>query len=111
MTGLQAVEYERPAAAVLLVMLPLPARYPLAQPQGVFAAALATLQSQLGPAVRVLQIDEASYPAIMSSFAPAQLPASVLMHHGVELWCCSGLPDAAVIDALLVGKNGGAGVY
>jgi hypothetical protein len=107
MVGFQAVESERAPAAVLLVMLP--ARYPLAQPRGIFAADLATLQSRLGPAVQVLQIDEASYPAIMRSFAPAQLPTSVLMHHGVELWRRPGLPDAAEIDALLVGKNGRAG--
>ena len=86
------------------MMLPPPAR--LTQPQGISAADLATLQSQLGPAVRVLRIDEASYPAILSSFAPAQLPTSVLMHHGVELWRRPGLPDAAEIDALLVGRDG-----
>ncbi|GAB3868572.1 hypothetical protein GCM10028824_13830 [Hymenobacter segetis] len=91
---------------MLLVMLPPPARYPLAQPRGVSAVDLATLQSRLGPAVRVLQIDEASYPAILRSFAPAQLPTSVLMHHGAELWRCPGLPDADEIDALLVGRGG-----
>lgn len=105
MSVFQAVESERPPAAVLLVMLP-PARHSLTQPQGISAADLATLQSQLGPAVRVLRIDEASYPAILSSFAPAQLPTSVLMHHGVELWRRAGLPDAAEIDALLVGIDG-----
>ncbi|MBH8559052.1 thioredoxin [Hymenobacter negativus] len=108
MTGFQAVEPERPPAAVLLVMLP-PVRYPLAQPPSGFAADLATLQTRLGAAVQVLQIDEASYPAILRSFAPTQLPTSVLMHHGVELWRRPGLPDAAEIDALLVGKNGQAG--
>ena len=106
MSVFQAVEAERPPAAVLLVMLPPPARYSLNQPQGISAADLATLQSQLGPAVRVLRIDEASYPAILSSFAPAQLPTSVLMHHGVELWRRPGLPAAAEIDALLAGRNG-----
>jgi hypothetical protein len=106
MTGFHAVETERPPAAVLLVMLPPPARHSLAPPQSLFAAELATLQRRLGPAVRVLQIDEASYPAILRSFAPAQLPTSVLMHHGVELWRRSGLPDAAEIDALLVGRDG-----
>ncbi|GAB3857964.1 hypothetical protein GCM10028822_32510 [Hymenobacter terrigena] len=108
MTGSHAVESEHPPVAVLLVMLP-PAQYSPAQPQGIFAADLATLQNRLGPAVRVLQIDEANYPAIIRSFAPAQLPTSVLMHHGVELWRRPGLPDADEIDALLVGKNGKAG--
>ena len=107
MTGFQAVESEHPPVAVLLVMLPPLARHPL--DQSISAADLATLQSQLGPAVRVLRIDEASHPAVLSSFAPAQLPTSVLMHHGVELWRRPGLPNAAEIDALLVGRNGGAG--
>jgi hypothetical protein len=110
MTGSHAVELEHPPVAVLLVMLPPPAQYPLAQPQGIFAADLAALQNRLGPAVQVLQIDEANYPAIIRSFAPAQLPTSVLMHHGVELWRRPGLPDVDEIDALLVGKNSGAGV-
>ena len=109
MTGFHAVETERQPAAVLLVMLPRPARHSLVQSQSVFAAELAALQSRLGPAVRVLQIDEASYPAILRSFAPAQLPTSVLMHHGVELWRRPGLPDADEIDALLVGKDEKAG--
>lgn len=104
MSVFQAVESEHPLAAVLLVMLPPPAR--LTQPQGISAADLASLQSRLGPAVRVLRIDEASYPAILSSFAPAQLPTSVLMHHGVELWRRPGLPDAVEIEALLVGRSG-----
>ncbi|WP_460618788.1 hypothetical protein [Hymenobacter ruber] len=109
MTGFHAVETERPAAAVLLVMLPPPARHSLAPSQGIFAAELAMLQNRLGAAVQVLQIDEASYPAILRSFAPAQLPTSVLMHHGVELWRRPGLPDAAEIDALLGDRNGTAG--
>lgn len=105
----QAVEPEHPPATVLLVMLPPSARYSLAPPPDISAADLATLQSQLGAAVRVLRIDEASYPAILRSFAPAQLPTSVLMHHGVELCRCPGLPDAAEIEALLAGRNGQAG--
>lgn len=104
MSVFQAVESEHPPAAVLLVMLP-PAWHSLTQPQGISAADLATLQSQLGSAVRVLRIDEASYPAILHSFAPAQLPTSVLMHHGVELCRRPGLPDAAEIEALLVGRR------
>lgn len=108
MSVFQAVDYEQSPAVVLLVMLPSAWCF-RTQPQGISATDLATLQSQLGPAVRVLRIDEASHPAILSSFAPAQLPTSVLMHHGVELWRRPGLPNAAEIDALLVGRNGGAG--
>lgn len=104
MSVFQAVEPEYSLAVVLLVMLPPPVRHSPAP--AISAADLATLQSQLGAAVRVLRIDEASYPAILRSFAPAQLPTSVLMHHGVELCRRPGLPAAAEIEALLVGRNG-----
>ena len=65
-----------PAAAVLL-------------PPGASAATTATLvalQQQLGAAVRVLAIDEASHPAVVRSFGPPALPACVLVRQGVELW-------------------------
>lgn len=101
MFGFEVIDSERSLAAVLLVMLPLLGP----RSRHASAADLATLQSRLGPAVRVLQIDEASHPAILSSFAPAQLPTSVLMHHGVELWRRPGLPEAAEIAALLVGRG------
>lgn len=83
-----------PDAAVLLVLLPL----------GVGAAAtvtLAALQQQLGTAVRVLAIEEATHPAVVRSFGPTALPACVLVRQGVELWRQPGLPNADAVAGLL----------
>jgi thioredoxin-like negative regulator of GroEL len=86
--------FSPPAPAVLLVLLPLGA--------GAAArATLAALQQQLGAAVRVLAIDEASHPAVVHSFGPPALPACVLVRQGVELWRQQGLPDAAAVASLL----------
>ena len=83
-----------PAPAVLLVLLPLgagPAE----------AVALAAVQQQLGAAVRVLAIDEASHPAVVRSFGAPALPACVLVRQGVELWRQPGLPNAAAVAGQL----------
>ena len=90
-----------PAASVLLVMLPTLGRRDETSPQLISAGALAALRHRLGPAVQILQIDEATYPAVVRSFAPTQLPTCVLMHQGVELWRQPGLPDADQVGALL----------
>jgi hypothetical protein len=85
------------APSVLLVLLP-PAR----AGQLPTTAQLDDLQRQLGPAVRVLRIDEATHPAVVRSFAVAQLPACVLVRGGIELWRQSGWPeDDAFVAALL----------
>jgi hypothetical protein len=89
-------------AAVLLVLLAAPGAAPLGPV--VSAAALAALQQELGAVVRVLRIDAASHPSVVSSFRAAELPCFVLVHHGVELWRACGLPDAATIVALLLSK-------
>lgn len=90
--------YPPPApATVLLVMLP-------ASPNGSRVLAppdLRALQHQLGPAVRVLPITEASHPAVVSSFAPAELPTCVLVRQGVELWRQPGWPDSGQIGAVM----------
>ena len=89
-----------PAETVLLVLLPIGA--------GTAAtAALAALQQQLGAAVRVLAIDEATHPAVVRSFGPPALPACVLVRQGVELWRHQGLPATeAVADLLVVAQHG-----
>ncbi|AHJ97516.1 hypothetical protein [Hymenobacter swuensis] len=79
-------------ATVLLLLLP--GRQPTTSSQ-------AALQHQLGAGVLVLQVDEATYPAVVRSFAPAQLPTSVLVQHGVELWRQPGLPSAEEVHAVL----------
>lgn len=88
-------------ASVLLVMLPPQGHHDETSHQLTSVGALAALQRQLGPAIQLLQIDEATYPAVVRSFAPTQLPTCVLMHQGVELWRQFGLPDAEQIEALL----------
>jgi hypothetical protein len=69
-------------AAVLLVLLPSLARHPAA----LSATDVPLLQHHLGTAVQVLRIDEGTYPMVVRSFLPLQLPACVLLRQGVELW-------------------------
>lgn len=91
-----------PEAATLLVLLPLPYEEPAhraateAWPRG--------LRARLGPAIRVLKLDEASHPAVVRSFGTPALPAYVLVRHGVELWRQSGLPEEETFAALLLRK-------
>ena len=89
-------------AAVLLVLLPAVGAAP--QIRAGTLAALATLQAELGPAVRVLTVDEASHPSVVRSFHATDLPAFVLMRHGAELWRQQGLPDGETAAALLLSK-------
>jgi hypothetical protein len=79
---------------MLLVLLPLGAG-------AAEAAALATLRRQLGTAVRVLAIDEASHPAVVRSFREPTLPACILVRQGVELRRQLGLPDASTVAGWL----------
>jgi hypothetical protein len=86
-----------PGAAMLLVLLPLDA-----EGQGTATVAnLRTLQHQLGPAVRVLRIYEATHPAVVHSFRLPVLPAWVLLRQGVELWRQPGMPTAELVASLL----------
>ena len=102
MSGFQSTDVgATPTASVLLVMLPALSRPDETAHHCISAGALAALQCRLGPAVQILQIDEATYPAVVRSFAPAQLPTCVLMHKGVELWRQPGLPDAEQVGTLL----------
>ncbi|MDU0372048.1 thioredoxin [Hymenobacter endophyticus] len=90
-----------PAPAVLLILLP-PAALGDALPTALTSAALRALQSRLGPAIRVLKVDEASHPAVVRSFGTPALPACVLVRQGVELWRHEGLPeDEAQVTHLL----------
>lgn len=88
-------------AAVLLVMLP--AAGPVQQRAGTLAA-LTALQQQLGPAIRVLTVDESSHPSVVQSFHATDLPAIVLMRHGAELWRRQGLPEGEITAAGLLRK-------
>ena len=84
---------------VLLVLLPPSAG--AAPAQAPTTAALGALQRRLGPAVRVLTIDEASHPAVVRSFGTPELPACVLVRQGVELWRQQGLPEEGAMATLL----------
>jgi hypothetical protein len=85
------------APAVLLVLVPAGRAGQPPTP-----AQLAKLQLRLGPAVRVLCIEEASHPTVVRSFAVAQLPACVLVREGVELWRQPGWPESDVLVASLL---------
>ena len=93
-----------PETAVLLVLLP-----PADAGTPRIVALLADLQRQLGTAIKVLRLDEATYPAAVHSFDGRGLPAFVLMHHGVELWHQLGLPDGPGVAAQLLSKIGPPG--
>ncbi|WP_207218357.1 YbbN family protein [Hymenobacter persicinus] len=87
-------------AAVLLVLLPPDPG--LARPA--VLAALDRLQQQLGAAIQVLKIDQATHPAVVSSFHAPGLPACVLVRQGTELWRQQGLPEADELVPLLLSK-------
>lgn len=90
-----------PDTAVLLVLLPL-ARLGETGPDAFSTTSIRTLQSRLGPSIRVLPIDEASHPAVVRSFGTPELPACVLVRQGVELWRQHGLPeDDSIVEELL----------
>lgn len=90
-------------AAVLLVLLPV-ALGAAQQTRLATISALEVLQQQLGSAILVLKIDQASHPTVVSSFQTAGLPAFVLVRQGVELWRQQGLPEGESIVPLLLSK-------
>lgn len=82
---------------VLLVLLPAVG----ALPAPALAGGLEQLQQRLGPAVRVLKIEEAKHPTVVHSFGAAALPACVLVRRGIELWRQPGLPSVETAAELL----------
>lgn len=91
-------------APVLLVLLPtVPAAF-AAQAWTVTTAMLNLLQTQLGAAIRVIRIDAASHPAVVRSFHGHDLPAFVLLKHGIEVWRQQGLPKGESIVAALLSR-------
>ena len=72
------------------------------RPQRVLLTTLAnSLEEQLGGLLRILRIDEATYPEVVKSFAITQTPAFVLVRRGIELWRQEGLSDQATLVALI----------
>ncbi|MDJ0366507.1 thioredoxin [Hymenobacter sp. H14-R3] len=89
-------------AAVLLVLLP---QAGTARPvRAATLAALQALQQRLGSLIRVLAVGDDSHPAVVCSFQPADLPAFVLVHQGVELWRQQGLPEGEFIVPQLLAR-------
>ena len=62
------------------------------------------LQAQLGAAVRVLKVDEASHPAVVHAFDGRGVPAFVLLRGGEEVYRQQGLPEGEDIAPLLLRK-------
>ena len=50
-----------------------------------------SIQAQFGSLLRVLQIDEAENPDVVTSFGIAETPTFVLVKQGIELWRQVGL--------------------
>ncbi|MEJ7663142.1 MAG: thioredoxin [Hymenobacter sp.] len=96
-----------PDAATLLVLLPdeEPGR------RAATEAWLRGFRARLGPAIRVLKLDETGHAAVVRSFGAPALPACILLRHGVELRQQSGLPEEELLAALLLRKvtEGNAG--
>jgi hypothetical protein len=93
--------------AMLLVLLPTVGpgpqqETPLARKTTVLL--LKGLQQELGTAIRVLKVDEASHPAVVHAFDWQGLPAFVLLRDGAELYRQQGLPQGALMAALLLSK-------
>jgi thioredoxin-like negative regulator of GroEL len=65
---------------------------------------LKSLQLELGTAIRVLKVDEASHPAVVRAFNSRGVPAFVLLRDGAELYRQQGLPVGVSMAALLLSK-------
>jgi hypothetical protein len=94
-------------SAVLLVLLPTVSLTPQQAPPVAGAATkllLANLQLELGGAIRILKVDEATHPGVVRAFGSQGLPAFVLLRDGEELWRQQGLPEGESMAALLLSK-------
>ncbi|GAB3637952.1 hypothetical protein GCM10027422_35420 [Hymenobacter arcticus] len=93
---------------MLLVLLPAVTSAAARRERAATRVALDGLQRHLGTAIKVLPVDAADHPAVVRSFDGRDLPACVLLRHGVELWRQQGLPDGAGLAALLLQSPPGA---
>jgi hypothetical protein len=93
--------------AMLLVLLPTVGPGPRQETPLARAATvllLKSLQLELGAAIRVLKVDEASNPAVVRAFDGRGVPAFVLLRDGAELYRQQGLPEGAPMATLLLSK-------
>jgi hypothetical protein len=91
--------------AMLLVMLPTVGPGPQQETPRARTATnllLQGLQVELGTAIRILKVDEASHPAVMRAFDGRGVPAFVLLRDGAELYRQQGLPNSALMASLLL---------
>ena len=65
---------------------------------------LKNLQQELGTAIRVLKVDEATHPGVVRAFDRQGVPAFVLLRAGEELWRQQGLPEGEAMATLLLSK-------
>ncbi len=93
--------------AMLLVLLPTVgpgAKQETALARVATNLVLKDLQIELGSAIRVLKVDEATHPGVVRAFDGRGVPAFVLLRGGEELWRQQGLPEGEPMAALLLSK-------
>lgn len=93
--------------AMLLVLLPTVGTGDKQQTAPARAATnlmLIGLQAMLGPAIRILKVDEGTHPGVVRAFDGRGVPAFVLLRDGEELWRQQGLPEGELMAALLLSK-------
>lgn len=93
--------------AMLLVLLPTVgpgAKQETALARTTTNLLLKNLQIELGSAIRVLKVDEATHPGVVRAFDGRGVPAFVLLRGGEELWRQQGLPEGEPMAALLLSK-------
>lgn len=94
-------------APVLLVLLPTVEAHSAAQACLVTMALLNLLQTRVGAAIQIcsrLSFAAASHPAVVRSFYGQDLPAFVLLKHGIEGWRQQGLPQGESIAAVSLSR-------
>lgn len=89
-------------SAVLLIFF-MPAEPVNRQQRAMLSTLASSIQKQFGSLVRVIQVDEATHPDVVQSFAITQTPAFVLVRRGIELWRQVGMSDETTLIELLQG--------
>jgi thioredoxin-like negative regulator of GroEL len=88
-------------SAVLLVFLPAASSPDSIRQRASLTRLIDPLQQQFNGRVRILKIDENTYPEVVQSFSVKAFPTFVLVQQGVELWRQEGLsPDEYTPTAL-----------
>ena len=91
----------RSAQSAVLLIFFMPANLNNHPHRALLTALADSIQAQFGPLLRVLQIDEADNPDVVSSFGITETPTFVLVKQGVELWRQVGLCPEDVLISLI----------